>query len=858
MGKQEKIINSESPSIEDVWIDSLFGQLSEKDRYYQHLIIQIPKNYQVKSDSLSAWIIENQPGGLHFLNWNPDSIQLVKDRLDTLDIIQPFIYCDFFELLDLPEYPYWRANKKNRSEELTMIFSKAGINLLDLGPQFELNETTQAWVDSMRSKQQIHPVIAHFEDKKADKQLTDFLLQLQKSDQNIRLNIERFDTVKLANYRNAYNYFGMFLVTTKPTKVNDLMRGGADLIFKDIGSGDHFSSWKGSTAEMDESTRRILNSKAALKPRKKSHLKAGLQYVRLQLLHNSVALLSDESKMLPLRKRFTIYADQSLRINSEVRKEVGVYSQKIVLEKEKIRSLTDQKGNKVLILSDSVSKELLEFLNKLEKGKNTLVCFSDPAQYPPLQDCPDLLFVPKPALNTAEIFVQQLSERLDLDGDFVSKDSVIEGITHQKSLVARTMPEFVGYDQDTLNRINWAIRSAMNGRAFPGCQVLLAKNGCIIYDKQFGHHSYQRQKVVTKASIYDLASLTKVLSTTLIGMKLWEMGRYDLKDSLYMYLPDSLKKYLPYPSTIRNITFHELFIHKSGLPAGFPLIRYLDYTSADIGRFDRYFCDASDDNFCIEVADQFYMDREQGDSMWLKLNQIWLDQSKPYKYSDVNMNTLYYLFKGIIQNNPRDFGFTESLKKLKEKNLYVEYLYRTFYKPLGMDRTGFKPLERFAKNSIVPTEDETFWRMQLLQGHVHDPNAALMGGVGGNAGLFSTTNDMVKLCQMLLNKGVYDHQRYLKAETVTKFTSVAEDSHRGLGFNKRTISTSGYGMADSCSLATYGHTGFTGTCFWVDPEEDLIYIFLSNRVHPKVNNRIYQYGIRKQIHNMAYAARIHH
>jgi len=396
----------------------------------------------------------------------------------------------------------------------------------------------------------------------------------------------------------------------------------------------------------------------------------------------------------------------------------------------------------------------------------------------------------------------------------------------------------------------------MNGKAFPGCQVLLAKDGCIIYDAQFGHHSYKRQKPVTNESIYDLASITKIFATTMVGMKLYEMGGYKLKDSLGDYLPDSLKDYLPYPSTIRNITFEELFIHKSGLPAGFPILKYMMYTTEEVGSVDKYYCDQQDSVFAIEVAENFYLDKEYADSMWLKLNQIWLDKSKPYNYRDVNMNTLYMMFKSIIQKNPKTYDFNEPSKKLEGRDLFVEFLYKTYYEPLGMDRTRYKPLQMFNANTIVPTEDESYWRKQLLQGHFHDPNAALMGGVGGNAVMFSTTNDMAILCQMLLNKGDYDVKRYLNAETITKFTSAQEQSSRGLGFNKKNISTTGFGMATESSISTYGHTGFTGTCFWIDPEEGLIYIFLSNRVHPKVNNRIYNYGIRKSIHNTAYEARM--
>jgi CubicO group peptidase (beta-lactamase class C family) len=843
--------------LKNQWTDSIFGTLSEKDQYYQHLIVEIPQPYQSKSDSLVSWIAENQPGALKFDNWKTDSISILKNRLDTLDIIQPFFYTNYFDQLSLKPYPYWKASEKNGDVEMARIFSKARMNLLDLGEDLNMDKPTIEWLDTIRSSLALFPVIAHYDDKHVKRDFNDFVLKMQRFDHSLMLNISFYDTVNFDDFRNTYGYEGLFIAETEVGKVNNLISGGIDFVFRNLEAGDTYSSWKGSTDEMSKSTRRILDFKSRVNPKPQSqNLEAEVTYTRMNLAHNGAALLRDEGKMIPFQKRFTIYAAGKLNISNRTRKEVNVSTSSLTESMADLKRIKKASGNKVLIISDTASVEVLKFLNELNKEDQTLVCFTNPAQYKALSNTAELLFIPHFEAKSAPILAQQLSSRLELSGNLVMDDSVVSGISKAKTLLARTIPEYTGIDGDTLNRINWAVKQAMNGRAFPGCQVLIAKNGCIIYDQQFGHHTYKREKLVTDESIYDLASITKVVSTTLVGMKLWEMGVYDLQDSLYMYLPDSLKNYLDYPSTIRNITFHELFIHKSGLPAGFPLIRYLQYTNEDIGVFDKYYCDISDTSYCIEVAKDFYMDKEYADSMWLKLNQMWLDKSKPYKYSDVNMNTLYYMFKGMIDANPREFGFTQPDKKLKEMNLYEEFLYETFYRPLGMDRTRYKPLEHYNQTGIVPTEDESYWRHQLLHGSVHDPNAALMGGVAGNAGMFSTTRDLAIYCEMLMNKGVYGGQRYLKAETVEKFTNVAENSHRGLGFNHKTITTTGYGMADSSSLSTYGHTGFTGTCFWIDPEEDMFYIFLSNRVHPKVNNRIYQFGIRKRIHNAAYEARM--
>jgi CubicO group peptidase (beta-lactamase class C family) len=396
----------------------------------------------------------------------------------------------------------------------------------------------------------------------------------------------------------------------------------------------------------------------------------------------------------------------------------------------------------------------------------------------------------------------------------------------------------------------------MSGRSFPGCQVLVAKNGSVIFDKQYGHHTYDRELPVKQNSVYDIASLTKIVSTTLMAMKLSEMQLFDLNDSLGKYFPDSLDDYLERPSTIRNVTFQELLTHTSGLPAGFPIYRYMIYTNAEVGRFDKYYCDVEDDFFATEVAENLFLEKEYQDTMWLQLHKIWINEAKPYKYSDVNMNTMYFMMRSLIENNPKQFDFKDNKKDLKGRNLYVEFLYKYFYKSLEMTSTQYNPTKSIAKNRLVPTENESYWRKQLLQGHVHDPNAALHGGVAGNAGIFTTTNDLVKLLQMWLNGGEYNGVRYLNEETIQQFTMTQPNSHRGLGFNKGTITNSAYAMADDASVDTYGHTGFTGTCFWVDPESELIYIFLANRVHPTVNNRMYEYAIRKNVHQVFYDAKL--
>lgn len=840
------------------WADSILGGLTEKQKYFQHLIIEIPEGYQNASDSLSKWIVANQPGALYFSGWHADSVQNLKECLDTQNFLQPFFFADYFELIGAKPYPFWQVNKQNRNLDYTQFFGEGGYQLLNFGLKINFDKSNLIWLDTLSGKQGITPIVANFDDRNVATEFDDFVNTLKGTDHSVFIDLHIYDTVNFDAYRISNDYKGLFVVKSKEQVINELLKHGADFVFKKIESPEAFSTWKPSDEEkeiFDKSTQRILIQKALRDDKSKStNAEQELNHIRLNLQAKSSSLIKNEKKLLPFKSKFTIYSESELKIGQKIKTDCGVSAIIKEISVKSIDEISKSKGNKVIMIDDSCSQEILDGFDKLKADDNVLVAFSNPEHYDDLKSCPQLLYYPSIADFDHGIFVQQLCSRLSLNGDFSAPDSLIKGIYTEKKVLARTDPNFCGLDSDTLARISGLMSNCMSNHAFPGGQVLIAKDGCIIYDRVFGKHTYAGEKQVTENSMYDLASLTKVVATTLVGMKLYEMGVYEMNDSLQQYLPDSLRLHLRFPSTIRNLTFQELFTHCTGLPAGFPIIKYMRYTSAEVGRFDRFFCDRPDTVYTTEVAEGFYLEREQQDSMWLRLNQIYLNPDKSYHYSDVNMNTLYFMFKGFIDKNPEKFGFNQSRKQLKDKNLYEEFLYNTFYKPLGMNHTRFRPLKHFNRDIIVPTENETFWRRQLLHGHVHDPNAALHGGIAGNAGIFSTANDLAILFQMWLNKGVYNGQRYLKAETVDKFTARQENCFRGLGFNKPSMGSVSFGMSENASLSTYGHTGFTGTCFWVDPEHDLIYIYLSNAVHPSVNNKTYEYGIRKKVHQCAYDA----
>ena len=833
--------------------DSIFGNLTEKELYYQHLIIELPSIFQQNLDSVVDYVAENQPGALSLEAWSFDTVQTLKERLDTLPIVQPLFYVNFYQTLNLKEYPIWEAAEQVNHSFYTNLFRNANQRFLDFS-DLKGDYFKSTYFDSLIIRDDLIPIVDVFSDLNLKEDLTRLNMCLKNSKSSVVIKVHNYDTVDFSQLKLAQNYEGFFISKSPLNRSNNLLKNGVDFVYGSNDIESEFLTW---SAELKSdnfinSTKSILEFKERIKEVNPNNYQSGLKHLKTNLQSFGTAVVKNEGDLLPIRGKFSFYAEGRLNVRQQVRKENNISLYKQVFDKEKIRKIIDGKGVKAIMISDTLSNDCITELQTIEKADKTLVCFSNPEQYESIKSLPNLLFVPPFENADIEILVQQIYGALPVSGSFALRDSLFKAEEYSGSGLARTIPEFVGMSGDTLRHIDYAVKSAMNGRAFPGCQVLIAKKGSIIYDKCFGYHSYKREKLVNSESMYDLASLTKVVATTIVGMKLYEGKAYELDDSLVHYLPDTLRQHLKYPSTIRNITFQELFIHKSGLPSGFPIIDYMQYTSAEVGRFDKYYCDYKDSVYNIEVAENFYLEEVYRDSMWLRLNRIFLNPAKPYKYSDVSMNTLYYMFSSIIGNKPREFGFTESLKKLKEKDLFEEYLYTNIYKPLEMNRSRYKPLRFYSKNQIVPTEDEKYWRKQLLRGSVHDPNAALMGGIGGNAGMYSTTNDLVKLLQMLLNKGEFKGKRYFNAETVTKFTTAQPGSHRGLGWNKPTMTSTGYGISDYASLQTFGHTGFTGTCIWVDPASEMIYVFLSNRVHPDVNNRIYQHGIRKSIHQTAF------
>jgi len=390
--------------------------------------------------------------------------------------------------------------------------------------------------------------------------------------------------------------------------------------------------------------------------------------------------------------------------------------------------------------------------------------------------------------------------------------------------------EELGYDESALRKVDSIIDATMMIEATPGCQVLVAKNGHVFYNRSFGSHTYAPPaRKVKNNDLYDIASITKIVASTALVMKLYEDGRIDLNKTLGDYLD------LPEKSNKHDLVLKEILAHQSGLWPWIPF--YLETLDSNDLLMPEVYNIEKNEDYPIVVCDDLFCSIVYQDSMWHKIHHSELRSTKGYKYSDLG----FYYFKEII----------EHIYGMPIENVAAEI----FWEPLGMDRTTYKPLEAgFSKKEIVPTETDIIFRGRTIHGYVHDPGAAMMGGVGGHAGVFSNATDMVKIMQMLLNGGTYGGQQYLDSATIKYFTTAHFDNNRrGLGFDKTDPERKWGSACDSASLLSFGHTGFTGTMAFADPEHDLIFIFLSNRVHPSADNKkLIRENSRTQIHQAIY------
>jgi beta-N-acetylhexosaminidase len=395
-------------------------------------------------------------------------------------------------------------------------------------------------------------------------------------------------------------------------------------------------------------------------------------------------------------------------------------------------------------------------------------------------------------------------------------------------------PSRASVSEEKLGEIDSIINDAISKKAFPGAVVLAAHKGNIIYHKAFGHYEYDNSPAMTPESIFDLASVTKISATTVSVMKLYEQGKLRLNAKLEEYLP------WVRGTDKAGLVIQDILLHQAGLVPFIPFYRETIDSASGMPHTEIY-SDKQKEGYRLRVAENLYIRDDWQDTMFTRILNSPLGRRDRYVYSD---NDFIFLGKIVEQLS----GLTLD-----------QFVEKTFYRPMGMQSTGYLPRKKFPLEKIVPTEEEKHFRRQLTWGDVHDEGASMFGGVAGHAGLFSNSYDLALLYQMLLNGGTFNGQRYLKPETIKLFTAYQSDvSRRGFGFDKpekdNRLRKEPY-PSELASPETFGHTGFTGTCVWVDPKYDLIYIFLSNRVYPSRDNpRLSALGVRGKVQDAIYRA----
>ncbi len=402
----------------------------------------------------------------------------------------------------------------------------------------------------------------------------------------------------------------------------------------------------------------------------------------------------------------------------------------------------------------------------------------------------------------------------------------INNITTSLSL---KIPEQVGLSSDILQEIDLLALEGIANGAYPGCQIAIAKDGAIVYQKSFGRHTYTTEQMVHNSDVYDVASVTKVAATLLAVMKLYDEGNLNLDNTIADYLPNTQK------SNKANITIRQLLAHQAGLV---PFIPFWKNALEDKSAFST----KKSNRYPVRVAENLYIHRSYySNKMWKEILNSEVKKPADYVYSDLS----FYFLKEIVE-------------EITQQKI-DDYLQTNFYTPMGLRNLGFNPRERIALDRIPPTEIDEIFRKQLVWGDVHDQGAAMTGGVAGHAGLFSNATELAVIGQMLLNGGSYLGIPFLKSSTINYFNTIYFDNNRrGLGFDKpNTINPLNSPTAVSASANTFGHSGFTGTGMWVDPDSGIVFVFLSNRIHPDAENRkLIENNIRTSIQEIIYKSKI--
>lgn len=432
----------------------------------------------------------------------------------------------------------------------------------------------------------------------------------------------------------------------------------------------------------------------------------------------------------------------------------------------------------------------------------------------------------------AQVLVGALPAKGKLPVNVNAAYTLGDGIATEGNLRLKfILPEEVGVNHHDFDAIDSIALDGIQKGAYPSCQVVATWKNCVLFRKAYGYFTYDKKQAVTNATVYDLASITKIGASTLSVMSLQDQGKFSLDSLLGSYLPKMLKG-----SPYSKILIRDMLAHQAGFT---PWIPFYLHTLKNGQWKAGIFSPISKPGYTTQVAENMYILDTYRDSIYQEILEIPLAERGHYKYSDLG----YYFLRQIIYQKT---GLMEN-----------EYVAKQFYNPMGLPTMGYLPLKRMDKNVIAPTEDDKIFRKQQIWGYVHDQGAALLGGVGGHAGLFSNATDLMALMQMYLNGGVYGGKRYLSSEVLKEYTSCqfCPNNRRGAGFDKPVRSLDGGPTCNLVSLSSFGHSGFTGTLTWADPQYQIGYVFLSNSICPDAENKkLLHMSQRTKIQKVIYQA----
>ena len=435
--------------------------------------------------------------------------------------------------------------------------------------------------------------------------------------------------------------------------------------------------------------------------------------------------------------------------------------------------------------------------------------------------------------KAAQVIFGALESKGRLPVDVTDHTGFLAGDGFNTRSLARlgySIPERVGFDRDGLSRVDTLVQQGIDSVMYPGAQILIAKDGKVVYNKAFGKLTYEGEEKLTTDHLFDLASLTKILGTLPILMEMEENGQLELNTTFAELIPE-------YKNTeLKDVTVLKALSHYGRLPAW--IAYYVNTLDKNRKPSKEYYRNRREPGFEIKINEHLYLANAYRDTIYKRIGEQEL-KSNRYRYSDVG----YYVFKKFI----------EEQKGKRLDTLTHEFLYAS----LGANKTLYNPLNLFDKEWIVPSEEDQYFRYSTVRGYVHDMGAAMQDGVGGHAGLFSNANDVAKIMQMYLQGGYYGGRRYLQARTISKFNTCYfchKDVRRGVGFDKPQLKE--HGPTCGCvSRKSFGHSGFTGTYTWADPEKNLVYVFLSNRTYPSArNNLLITTELRTRIQQVIYDA----